>query len=157
MLRDIQRKKLNKLNDNVSSNKINISKLPKVHYLNSDVIYAKKKNAIILLNNEYFDVFDWTGGIYILEQTIENVTSKHLSFIRPVFFVNSTDGTNFEDEDFLYFPSYTYLWKKSGENYIFKFRFNGIIFTPSFAQSYLNLSLKIINPRVWHEISNNKT
>ena len=157
MLKDTQRQKLQKLSNETVKQNDSIFQLNKVRYLKSNVMYSNKKRSIILLDNVEFVLADWYSLVYILEHTIENIDSKYLSFIKPVFYVTSSSAIDFESDSVLYFPSYTYLWKKSEANYIFKFRFSGLIITSGIAQSYLNLHLIISNPRVWNEISNNKT
>lgn len=154
---DTKRNKIKILSEsNVSENeRIKIISLN--NYQKSDILFLKKSSEIVLLDSVYFNTDDWKYAVYQADYKFTNINSLYLQYFHPKFYISSDSGTDFELESFIYAPSYTYLWKKSGNDYIFKFRFSGQISQTTRRATYLNLSIFVLNQRVWNEISNPKT
>lgn len=154
---ETKRNKISILSEQNISEKDRIKVLPLNNYQKSDIIFLKKSSEIVLLDGVYFDYNDWKYAVYQADYKFTNIDSSYLPHIHPKFYITSDSGTDFELESFLYAGSYTYLWKKSGNDYIFKFRFDGQISQTTLRATYLHLSLVVLNQRVWNEISNSKT
>lgn len=147
-----QKQIIQTLYKNTEQNNIDIEKLKKIEIVNKPVIFNKKIQKIILINNQLLpDSYLVNDGIS-LNQEFENLPEWLIPNIYVFYYFSTLNGYIIENSSFSGFIYH--LWKQNSENnWIFQFactnvsRING---QP--LPIYFTLILYFNNPKNYYEI-----
>jgi len=144
-------RKVNQTNED-NGNEIDRYIISKQVNFNSD-IFNKSQKEVIIWDRLLLEQGD---SFYTKTESYEFPTLPHdaINYIKVKFFVESDNPEIFSDENISYSPQFRYILKQLPNiGYIFQVYYKG---NPSgnggYPPLYLNLSLKILNERIWNAI-----
>lgn len=143
------RNKIVNVDKKLSTNEISIEQLSTKKYITISNNFFKQKTKITVLDKVYIQ----PNVVYKSEYRFVNINENQLKFINPIFYISTDDYVNLEVETLSVGNQYKYLWKKSGNDYIFKFRFSGQITYEGSRPIYMTLYFLIFNPSHNYEVS----
>ena len=157
MVKITDQNKLQKLFKEYNSTESEIAKTHKTHKIKSESISFKKKNEIIIKERFKLNKTNSHDDYHIITHRLENFPEWAIPFVNIKIYVYSNTGVNYE---VLTFSSHnTINWKYIAEN-TYEIQMPRYVLlrdaTNQYYDVYCDISLIVLNERVFNELSNTK-
>ena len=157
MVKSTDRNQLQKLFQEYNSTESETIKAHKIHKIKKETISFKKKNEIIIKERFKLNKSSAINDYHIITQRLENFPEWAIPFVNLKFYVYSNSGVNY---DVLTFSTYnTINWKYIAEN-TYEIQMPRYVLlrdaTNQYYDVYCDISLIVLNERVFNELSNTK-
>lgn len=142
--------------NSIEENKKNTDRLIKPIIINQDFTYNKKRQEIILANNQYI-----LGSLYKHSYQFNSLDDKYLQFMHP-YAILSTSSANTWRDTWVYYSNF--WWESYSNVKILRTAIMGYInitidgnTSSNLAPIYATIKIKILNPRLFDLLTNSRT